>query len=129
MEHGDGGIVFLEQMGDAIGAMLGAAEDDDGFAHDALEQFADADLTTNTNGTLSDSAAKTIWQTVYSALQSAMAAVGMISGFSVVVDQTQNIQVTQTLVVTITILGVAYVLQINVTIGYANQLAAQPAQS
>lgn len=98
-------------------------------AHDALEQFADADLTTNSNGTLSDSAAKTIWQTVYSALQSAMAAVGMISGFSVAVDQTQNILVTQTLSVTITILGVAYVLQINVTMGYANQLAAQPVNS
>jgi len=96
-------------------------------AHDALEQFADADLTTNSNGTLSDSAAKTVWQTVYSAIQSAMSAVGMISGFTVVVDQTQNIQVTQTLQVTITILGVAYVLQVNVTIGYANALAAQPA--
>ncbi len=98
-------------------------------SHDALEQFADADLTTNSNGTLSDSAAKTVWQTIYSALSSAMTAVGMISGFSVVVDQTQNILVTQTLQITITILGVAYVLQINVTIGYASQIAAQPAQS
>lgn len=95
-------------------------------SHDALEQFADADLTTNSNGTLSDPAAKTIWEAVYSSLQDAMTSVGMISGFTVVVNQTQNIQITQTLQVTITILGVAYVLQIGVNIGYANALSAQP---
>jgi cell division protein FtsX len=58
-------------------------------------------------------------------MNSVLLAAGMISGFSVAVDQTQNIQQTQTLVVTISILGVVYVLQTNVTIGYASTLTAQ----
>lgn len=93
-------------------------------AHGVLSNFAMADLVTNTNGTLSDSAAKTIWGACYDAIQSNMKAVGMISDFTVAVDQTQNIQITNTLVVTITILGVAYVLQVNVTTGFANTLSA-----
>ncbi len=47
----------------------------------------------------------------------------MISDFLVVVDQTQNIQVTQTLEVRVSLLGVVYVLQSNVNIGFTNQLA------
>jgi hypothetical protein len=95
-------------------------------AYFALIEFQDADLITNANGTLSDSAAATVKAAVSQSLDQ-MKGSAQISGYSVVVDQTQNIQVTQTLVVTITILGVAYVLQTNVTIGYANSLAAAPA--
>lgn len=97
------------------------------ITHDVLENFMDADLTTNANGTLSDSAAATVRGDISDALTAFLQAVGMISGFTVVVDQTQNILVTNKLVVTISILGVAYVLEGDVSIGYVNQLAAQPA--
>ena len=40
MQDGDGVIVALEQAGDAVGAVFGAAEDDDGIVIDALEEFA-----------------------------------------------------------------------------------------
>lgn len=96
-------------------------------AYAALIEFMDADLITNANGTLSDSSAATVNAAVTQTLDQVLQATGMISGFAVVVDQTQNIQVTQTLVVTITILGVAYVLQCNTTIGYATTLAASAA--
>jgi len=92
--------------------------------HGAMSNFSDADLTTKPNGTLSDSAAKTIFGACYDALVSAMKSQAMISDFSIVVDQTQNIQITQTLVVYVDLLGVIYVLQSNVTIGFVNRLPA-----
>ena len=95
-------------------------------AYFALIEFEAADLITNANGTLSDASAATVRAAIGQALDQ-MKGASQISGYTVVVDQTQNIQVTQTLVATITILGVAYVLQSNVTIGYANTLAATPA--
>jgi hypothetical protein len=90
----------------------------------ALLQFVNADLQTANNGTLLTKDATTVYNAVYGALQSGMVGVSMISNFSVLVDQTTNLQVTKTLVVTITILGRAYVFQVNVNIGFANQLAA-----
>lgn len=98
------------------------------LAYGALVNFVAADFTTKPNGTLSDVGAAAIYSAVYDAITSGMVGVGMISSFAVLVDQTQNIQVTQVLQVTITILGVAYVLQINVPIGFTNNLAAQAAQ-
>lgn len=92
--------------------------------HDVMSDFADADLTTKPDGTLSDSAAKTVFGACFSALTSVMTAAGMISDFSVAVDQTQNIQVTQTLVVKVSLLGVIYVLESDVSIGFTNTLAA-----
>lgn len=97
------------------------------IAHGVLSNFIAADFTTKTNGTLSDSAANTIKGAVYDAIQSNMVGVGMISSFSIVVDQTQNIQVTKILQVSISILGVVYILQVNVPIGFTNALAAQAA--
>lgn len=93
----------------------------------ALADFIAADFTTKPNGTLSDVGASTIYNAAYNALQSGMVAVGMISSFAVQVDQTQNILVTSKVTVTITILGVGYVLEEDVTIGFANALAASAA--
>ncbi len=97
------------------------------IAHDVLSDFIAADFTTKPNGTLTDNAANTIWGKLYNALYSGMTGVGMVSGFTILVDQTTNLQITPILTVTITILGVAYILQINVPIGYTNALAATAA--
>lgn len=94
------------------------------LVHAALVDFIAADFTTKPNGTLSDTGAATIYNAAYNALQAGMVAVGMISSFSIQVDQTQNILVTNKVTVTITILGVGYVLEEDVTIGFANALAA-----
>jgi hypothetical protein len=93
----------------------------------ALVDFVAADFTTKPNGTLSDVGASTIYNAAYGALQSGMVAVAMISSFSVQVDQTQNILVTNKVTVTVTLLGVGYVLEEDVTIGFANALAASAA--
>ncbi len=93
----------------------------------ALVDFIAADFTTKPNGTLSDVGASTIYNAAYGALQSGMKAVAMISDFSIQVDQTQNILVTNKVSVTITLLGVGYVLEEDVTIGFANALAASAA--
>lgn len=95
------------------------------LTYNALVNFVFADLTTKSNGTLTDVAASTIYRAVYDAIQSAMVGVGMISTFAVVVDQTQNVQITKTIVVRITILGVVYVMEIDTSIGFTNSLAAQ----
>jgi hypothetical protein len=40
MQHGDGVVVAFEQMGDAVGAVFGAAENNHGLVIDAFEHFA-----------------------------------------------------------------------------------------
>jgi hypothetical protein len=91
-----------------------------------LTNYVAADFTTKPNGTLTDAAANTISNDLSSAIQTNMTAVGMISGASVSVDQTQNILQTNKLLVTVTIQGVAYLLEIDVTTGYASVLSATP---
>ena len=96
------------------------------IAYNVLVNYTAADFTTKPNGTLSDAAANTIRSDVSTAIQTSMVGVGMISGFQVAVDQTQNINLTNKLAVTITIQGVAYLLEIDVTTGFASQLASTP---
>lgn len=97
------------------------------IAHDALEQFVNADLQAKSNGTLSDTDAATIRGAVEDAIDANMTNVSMISGRAVAVDQTQIITQTKKLIVTITIQGRAYVLEVDVTLGFANALAAAAA--
>ena len=92
--------------------------------HQIGQQFINSDLQTNQNGTLSDLSARTIKTAIEGAIQAQMIALAMISGASVSVDQTQNILITGTVVITVTIIARAYVLEEDVTIGFANQLAA-----
>jgi hypothetical protein len=94
------------------------------IAHGAGQQVVNDDLRANANGTLSDRDALAIKNAVLAALNTGMTNVGMISGCEVAVDQTQNILVTSTVVITIRILARGYALQETVTIGFANQLAA-----
>lgn len=94
------------------------------IAHQVAQQEVNDDLQTKPNGTLRDSDAKRIRNAILTAYAAQMIGVKMITGAQVDVDQTQNIQVTKTVVITITILGVAYVLQVDVSLAFANQLAA-----
>lgn len=94
------------------------------IAYGVLVNYVAADFTTKPNGTLTDSAANTIRGDISTAIVQNMQGVAMISGFSVVVDQTQNINITNKLIVTITIQGVAYLLEIDVTAGFASVLAS-----
>lgn len=94
------------------------------ITHSTLEEFVNADVQTAPNGTLLDKDADTVRMAVGGALTSFMLNVGMISGFIVAVDQTNNILVTSTLIVNITIEGVGYILQETVTIAFANTLSA-----
>jgi hypothetical protein len=95
-----------------------------GITHQAGQAFVNDDLRTNANGTLSDKDALAIKNATTSALTVGMTNVAMISGVQVAVDQSQNINITGTVVITVTILARGYVLQESVSIGYANQLAA-----
>lgn len=95
------------------------------IAYGVLVNYVAADFTTKPNGTLTDSAANTIRNDISTAIIANMVGVAMISGFSVVVDQTQNINLTNKLQVTITIQGVAYLLEIDVTTGFASVLTSQ----
>ena len=97
------------------------------IAHDVLEDYVNADLLTNANGTLADTEAATIRGAVEDAIDDNMTNVAMISGRVVVVDTSQIITTTKKLVVTITIQGRAYVLEVDVTLGFANALAASAA--
>ena len=97
------------------------------IAHDVLENYVNADLLTNANGTLADTEAATIRGAVEDAIDDNMTNVAMISGRVVVVDTSQIITSTKKLVVTITIQGRAYVLEVDVTLGFANALAASAA--
>lgn len=93
-------------------------------AYNALVNFVDADFTTNANGTLTDSAANTVKGAVSDSINSTLKSVGAISNAAVQVDQTQNIQITKKLIVTVQILGVAYILEIDTSIGFVTSLPA-----
>lgn len=95
------------------------------LTYNAMIQFQNADLVLRANGTLSDGAANTIRGAINDQLNQGMVAQKMISGFNVTIDQTQNILISNTIVATVTILGVGYALQQQVTIGYTNSLATQ----
>ena len=97
------------------------------IAHDVLENYVNADLLTNANGTLADTEAATIRGDIEDAIDANMTNVSMISGRVVVVDTTQVITTTKKLVVTITIQGRAYVLEVDVTLGYGAVLPANAA--
>jgi hypothetical protein len=94
------------------------------IAHGAGQQVINNDLRANLNGTLSDKDARAIRSGVLSALNAGMTSVAMISGCEVTVDQSQNIITTSTVIITVRILGRAYALEEQVSIGFTNQLAA-----
>ena len=94
------------------------------IAHQIGQSVVNDDLRTNQNGTLSDADARAIKSAMTAALGAAMTAVAMVSAVKVSVDQTQNILITKTVLMTVAILGKAYALEEDIMLGFTNALAA-----
>jgi hypothetical protein len=73
-------------------------------------------LKLNPNGTITALSAGGLETALYNGLDQALA--GQISGRTVAVDRTWNVQSTNTIKITATIQGDAYALEINVTLAY-----------
>jgi hypothetical protein len=82
----------------------------------ALQEM-DDDLLVNANGTLQSGEVLRLQQSIQDACNNNMTNVNMCSSVVVVVSPTQNVQATGIVVITVTVNGVAYVLQINATVG------------
>lgn len=90
------------------------------IAFQEAEELIDSDLRVNPNGTLYVNDALAIQNTILAALNTNMTAVGMISGASVIVNQTNNVLVTGNVEITISILRNGYVLSVTIQIGFAS---------
>ena len=104
-----------------LGAVMDIACD---IVHTIGQQEIDEDVRTNPNGTIYVNDANTIQSAINTGLSQQMTSVNMISGASVAVDMTNNVQATQTVNIAVTIQSRGYVLQENVSIGFGNAAAA-----
>ena len=86
----------------------------------------DSDVRTNPNGTIYENDARSIEAIFSAALQAQMLSNNMISGFTVTVDRTNNILLTSTVNVTVTITPRGYVEEVSATIGFLTSGQAQP---
>lgn len=82
------------------------------------------DLRTNANGTLYVNDALAIQSAMLGQIDAFMTSTKMISSADVVVNQSWNVKTTGIVKVAATINGVAYVLEMDVDVGYQNPLAA-----
>ncbi len=94
------------------------------IVHQAGEEEINEDVRLNPSGTLYINDALAIQNEIGGALKDNMLATSEISGYSVVVDQTANVGATSTVPINVTILGRGYILQENITIGFANTSGA-----
>lgn len=78
----------------------------------------DNDLILNTNGTISESDALRIESVSNQAIKNNCTDVKMISGGTVVVSRTQNVRTTGKVLMTVTINGVGYVTEVDITVGF-----------
>jgi Protein of unknown function (DUF2586) len=79
----------------------------------------DDDLILNPNGTLSSGEVRRIQTAIGKALNDNMTSNGMCSGVTVIVDPTTNVRSTGKVVITVTVDGVGYVLEIDANVGLA----------
>jgi hypothetical protein len=90
------------------------------IASDAIQEsgspYVNARVKLNPNGTITALSAGGLETALYNGLDQALA--GQISGRTVAVDRTWNVQSTNTIKITATIQGDAYALEINVTLAY-----------
>jgi len=94
------------------------------IVHEAGEEEINDDVRLNPSGTLYVNDAITIQTEIGNALKDNMLASSEISGYSVVVDQTHNVQADSKVPINVTILGRGYILEEDITIGYQNGNAA-----
>jgi len=95
------------------------------IVHQVGQDEINDDLRTNQNGTIFENDARALEEALGAALNSDMLGVNMITGYTVVVDRTTNIQVTGTINIAVTIQSRAYVLTENVTLSYLQPGQAQ----
>ena len=89
-----------------------------GLVHQVGQDHINDDLLTQANGTLQRAALGNLQSDYDVAIATNMTALGMISAATVAIDPTTNVALTSTVSTSITINGVAYVLQENVSIAY-----------
>jgi hypothetical protein len=77
----------------------------------------DDDLILNTNGTLASGEVRRIQSVLQEELDTFMTANAMCSSISVVVDPTTNVRATGKVVITVTVNGVGYVLEVDASVG------------
>jgi hypothetical protein len=78
----------------------------------------DNDLILNANGTIAESEALRIESAIQNRLKENMTDVRMVSSTAVVVSRSQNVRTTGKVVITVTVNGVAYVLEVDATVGF-----------
>lgn len=88
--------------------------------HQSGQQVINDDLRTNPSGTLYGPDAITIQNSILKALKNATVAKSMCSAVGVVVDQTNNVQITNTVNIAVTVQGKTYVMEEDVTIGFGS---------
>lgn len=94
------------------------------IVHEVGQQEINDDLRLNSNGTIYENDARAIESAIGDALQTNMLATNEISGFTVAVDRTNNVQSTSTVNIAVTIQARGYVLTENVTISYLSSTQA-----
>ncbi len=94
------------------------------IVHQTGQDIINSDIRLNANGTIYENEARSIEATILGAINSNMTAFGMISFARVVVDRSTNVASTKKVTITVTIVARGYILEADVTIGYANSLAA-----
>jgi uncharacterized protein DUF2586 len=94
------------------------------IVHQVAQEEIDADVRLNKNGTLYVNEALSIQSAILNTINADMTNQNMISSANVVVSQTQNVQVTNTVVINVTITARGYVLEEIINIGFSNPLLA-----
>lgn len=96
------------------------------IVHQIGQTEIDSDVRLNQNGTIYENDARAIEAIFSAALQANMLSTQMISGFNVTVDRTNNVRVTSTVNVTVTINPRGYVEEVSATIGFLTASQASP---
>jgi len=94
------------------------------LAHQVGQQDINEDIRLNDNGTIYENEAQSIESSMHGQIDANMTAKNMISSATVVVDRSNNVRATSEVNVAITLFSRGYILQENITIGFASPFAA-----
>jgi hypothetical protein len=94
------------------------------LAHQVGQQDINEDIRLNDNGTIFENEAQAIESSMHGQIDAQMTAKNMISSATVAVDRSNNVRATSEVNVAITLFSRGYILQENVTIGFASPFAA-----
>ena len=94
------------------------------LVHQVGQQEINSDIRLNDNGTIFENEAQSIERVMLGVLNAFMTAKDMISNATVSVNRTNNIRATSTVEISVTIFSRGYVLEEDITIGYADPFAA-----